>query len=65
MNRKKEFMFPRLLKVTKKRSFFLFGARSTGKSPFLKKTFGIENTLWCDLLNPDEEDRFSRKPNAF
>lgn len=57
-------MFPRLLKVSKKRSFFLFGARNTGKSTFLKTIFNKENTLWCDLLDPDEEDRFSRKPNT-
>ncbi len=57
-------MFKRLLDVTKKRSFFLFGARNTGKSTYLKRTFKKENTLWCDLLDPDEEDRFSRKPNT-
>ncbi len=57
-------MFPRLLNVTKKRSFFLFGARNTGKSTFLKNVFAKEKTLWCDLLDPDEEDRFSRKPNT-
>ena len=57
-------MFPRLLEVTKKRSFFLFGARNTGKSTFLKNKFVKENTFWCDLLDPDEEDRFSRKPNT-
>lgn len=57
-------MFPRLLEVSKKRSFFLFGARNTGKSTFLKGKFESENTLWCDLLNPDEEERFSRKPNT-
>lgn len=56
-------MFPGLLKVSKKRSFFLFGARNTGKSTFLKQIFSKEHTLWCDLLNPDEEERFSKKPN--
>lgn len=57
-------MFRRLLDVTKKRSFFLFGARNTGKSTFLKHTFAKGNTLWYDLLDPDEEDRLSRKPNT-
>lgn len=57
-------MFHRLLTVTQKRSFFLFGARNTGKSTFLQHTFAKQQTLWFDLLNPDEEDRFSRKPNA-
>lgn len=57
-------MFPRLLKVSKKRSFFLFGARNTGKSTLLKQAFPQDETLWCDLLNPEEEARFSRKPNT-
>lgn len=55
-------MFPRLLKVTQKRSFFLFGARSTGKSTLLKQVFSEKETLWCNLLKPDEADRFLRKP---
>lgn len=57
-------MFPRLLSVAKKHSFFLFGARNTGKSTFLKNTFGKENNLWIDLLNPEQESRFIRKPNT-
>lgn len=57
-------MFPRLLEVTRKRSFFLFGARNTGKSTFLKYTFSRNNVLWCDLLDPEEEERFLRKPNT-
>ena len=56
-------MFKRLLKTTKKRSFFLFGARNTGKSTYLKHTFK-ENTLWYDLLNFEIEERFSKNPNA-
>lgn len=57
-------MFPRLLKLTKKRSFFLFGARSTGKSTLLKQSFSEPETLWCNLLKPQEEERFSRKPET-
>lgn len=57
-------MFPRLLSVSQKRSFFLFGARNTGKSTFLKKLFEKENTFWCDLLDLEEEERFLRKPNT-
>ena len=57
-------MFERLLKVTKKRSFFLFGARSTGKSTLLKASFSKDEMLWCNLLDPAEEDRFLRKPNT-
>lgn len=57
-------MFPRLLTVSKKRSFFLFGARNTGKSTFLRQHFNSEETLWCDLLDPEEEERFLRRPNT-
>ncbi len=44
-------------------SFFLFGARNTGKSTLLKKTFDPKQTLWIDLLNPDQEDRYLRNPS--
>ncbi len=57
-------MFQRLLKCTKKRSFFLFGARGTGKSTLLKYTFDKDEAFWCDLLKPAEEERFSRKPET-
>lgn len=55
-------MFARLLQLTKKRSFFLFGARSTGKSTLLKKIFSKNETLICNLLKPEEADRFLRNP---
>lgn len=57
-------MFPRLLKLTQKRSFFLFGARGTGKSTLLHRNFAEDQTLWCNLLKPEEEDRFLRKPDT-
>ncbi len=57
-------MFKRLLELSKKRSFFLFGARSTGKSTLLKHTFSKNETLWCNLLKPEEADRFLRKPET-
>ena len=57
-------MFSRLLKVSKKRSFFLFGARGTGKSTLLKEAFPEKETLYCNLLKPEEEDRFLRKPQT-
>lgn len=55
----------RLLELPKARSFFLFGARNTGKSTLLKHTFGTKEALWIDLLDPDLEDRYSRDPNSF
>lgn len=57
-------MFHRLLSLSKKRSFFLFGARSTGKSTLLRETFLAKESLWCNLLKPEEEDRFLRKPGT-
>jgi predicted AAA+ superfamily ATPase len=57
-------VFSRLLKVSKKRSFFLFGARSTGKSTLLKQSFTEKEALWCNLLKTEEEERFLRKPHT-
>lgn len=58
-------MFHRLIKPTLSRSFFLFGARGTGKSTFLKRLFAEKNTLWFDLLDPQVEDELSKRPNSF
>ncbi|MBI4860990.1 MAG: ATP-binding protein [Candidatus Riflebacteria bacterium] len=44
------------------RSFFLFGPRGTGKSTLLRQLFSDRETLWIDLLNPEEEDRLARRP---
>lgn len=43
-------------------SFFLFGARGTGKSTWLENEFKPKNNLWIDLLDPDEETRYSKDP---
>ncbi len=56
-------MLKRLLTLPKKYSFFLFGARGTGKSTLIKHQFDHETSLWIDLLDPEEEDRFARNPN--
>ncbi len=56
-------MVERLIKPLKTNSFFLFGARGTGKSTFLGSYFPHnEEVLWIDLLNPEEEDRYARNP---
>lgn len=55
-------MLPRLLKLPQNQSFFLFGARNTGKSTLLRQTFTEDRCFWIDLLDPSEEDRFSRTP---
>lgn len=55
-------MLPRLLNLPRNQSFFLFGARGTGKSTLLRKQFSGDQTLWIDLLDPEEEDRLTRSP---
>ena len=52
----------RLCKPLLSRSFFLFGARSTGKSTLLRHLLEGFDTLWIDLLDPREEDRYGRHP---
>lgn len=55
-------MVHRLVKPLISNSFFLFGARGTGKSTFIKRQFADTST-YIDLLDPALEDRLSRNPN--
>lgn len=55
----------RLLQLPVSKSFFLFGARNTGKSTLLKHSFDSKNCLWLDLLDPTLEERYARDPNSF
>lgn len=55
-------MYPRLLALPKKRSYFLFGARNTGKSTLVELEH-YHSCLRIDLLDSDEEARFLRDPN--
>lgn len=59
-------MIPRIIKPSKLNSFFLFGARGTGKSTFIKKQFlkdvDPQNVLMIDLLLPETEDLYARHP---
>ncbi|MBI2339831.1 MAG: AAA family ATPase [Deltaproteobacteria bacterium] len=57
-------MFNRLLTIRKNNSFFLFGARGTGKSTWLSQEFASIPHLYIDLLNPDEEEKFSKNPGS-
>lgn len=57
-------MFPRVFLSPPKHSFFLFGARGTGKSSWLKTTFRKEDCWYLDLLDPEIEDRFRRSPKS-
>jgi len=56
-------MIHRLINPLLTSSFFLFGARGTGKSTFLRHFFREDKgVLWIDLLDPEQEDRYSRSP---
>lgn len=55
-------MIRRILQLPMDYSFFLFGARGTGKSTLLTAIFEPHNTLTINLLNPLEEMRFLRNP---
>jgi predicted AAA+ superfamily ATPase len=55
-------MVNRLVNPLTGNSFFLFGARGTGKSTFIKEGFS-KSSMYLDLLDPALEDRLSRNPN--
>jgi uncharacterized protein len=54
-------MYKRTLNILQNKSFFLFGARGTGKSSLLQEIFA-GNSLWIDLLQPDIEQRYLESP---
>ncbi len=56
-------MLSRLLTLPPDRSFFLFGARNTGKSTLIRLLYDLESTYWINLLDPNEEEKFARNPS--
>ncbi len=56
-------MFSRMLDLPTQRSYFLFGARNTGKSTLIEHLYDHERALVIDLLDSDEEVRYARDPN--
>jgi len=56
-------MFKRLVNPLKTGSFFVFGARGTGKSTFLQSHFRDQSHLYVDLLDPVLENKYSLSPN--
>lgn len=63
-------MVDRLLKPSMSQSYFLFGARGTGKTSLLEKIFKLEsvvgkNILYINLLDPDpdQEELNLKTPN--
>jgi predicted AAA+ superfamily ATPase len=60
---KSEMKFPRLLTPLNTRSYFLFGARGTGKTALIKRLFQDRDVIWIDLLEAKEERRFNANPD--
>ena len=60
-------MIQRLIKCSKIKSFFLFGARAVGKSMYLQnqwsRQFKKTEILWIDLLEPEVERELSLRPS--
>lgn len=57
--------YDRLANPLLSNSFFLFGARGTGKTSLLEELFGAlspEETLRYDLLDPETEERLALRP---
>ncbi len=55
-------MYQRLLDLPRNRSFFLFGARNTGKSTLIETQFPEKHCLWFDLLDTQLQQRFLENP---
>ena len=56
-------MFRRLLETTRHNSFFLFGARGTGKTTYIRDAFSPDESMYVDLLDPETEDSYRRSPS--
>ena len=56
-------MFDRIINPSKTHSFFLFGARGTGKSTWLSRYFSTTPHIYIDLLDLDTEELFNKNPN--
>ena len=56
-------MYSRLIKFSNNNSFFLFGARGTGKSFLLRHRFSEENSVFIDLLDPETYLNYSLNPS--
>ena len=58
-------MVRRLASPLRFTSFFLFGARATGKTTFLRSFFEQDRVHWIDLLDPELEARYLSQPRLF
>ena len=57
-------MINRHVNILKNRSFFLFGARSTGKTTTVKDLFSKDRSKYIDLLQPDIAEEYELNPTA-
>lgn len=57
-------MFVRMLQLSEKMSFFLFGPRGSGKTTLLHHLPWLQNALMINLLEAKTENRFTRDPDA-
>jgi predicted AAA+ superfamily ATPase len=57
-------MFDRDVTFPENNSFFLFGARGTGKTFLFKQRFDGSQSLYIDLLDPDHNQTYSLRPQT-
>ncbi len=55
-------MYKRSCNILKEKSFFLFGARGTGKSSLLRAEFEKNCLLWVNLLDSRDYLKYSKSP---
>jgi uncharacterized protein len=55
-------MVDRIAQFSQNSSFFLFGARGTGKTNLLKSRYSSESSWYIDLLNPELARRYLLQP---
>ena len=58
-------MIPRSCQLPRKQSFFLFGARGTGKTTLLRQFFSEKDSLFIDLLDIQLFDQLTLDPSRF
>ena len=58
-------MINRIVDFSAKNSFFLFGARGTGKTHLLKERYGGSTNWYIDLLNPEQARKYLLHPELF
>lgn len=57
-------MVNRLLTLPNNNSFFLFGARQTGKSTLINEFLGDEKVIKINLLEADQFEKYSQRPST-